>query len=363
MKSPTAFQAVLVKTGSITLILGGCLLVTRFFLKSFPLLHNGLSFLLAGFLSCGLGCLILAGILALQQRKWLVKAIALFFICINCLAYVGAYALTHSVTAGQWGIGSPKAISRKSPEAVGLAYTTQRIPMGQNDWLETWIIPQDAPRGSVLLFPGSGGTKGEQLLAPAKIFHELGYTCVLVDFRGVGGSSGNTRTLGALEAKDVAVAVNDTKQRMGAPIILYGISMGSAAILRAIAQEKVEVDSLILELPYDRLINAIRKRFSVFKLPAFPVAELLLFWGSVQHGFNGFAHNPIDFAKTVHSPTLILQGAKDRWIKLQEVRDIYQQLRGEKELVIFSNAGHHVLATVDQKLWKSRVDSFLGKND
>ena len=56
-------------------------------------------------------------------------------------------------------------------------------------------------------------TLGKQLLAPAQAFHRLGYDAILVDFRGVGGSSGNTTTLGVREAQDVAEMIKHIQHK------------------------------------------------------------------------------------------------------------------------------------------------------
>jgi transposase len=90
------------------------------------------------------------------------------------------------------------------------------------------------------MFPGKSSSKASQLLAPAKAFNRLNYDTLLVDFRGVGGSSGSTNTLGIRKAKDVALALSYAQSsKLKRPFILYGISMGSAAVLRAIAIKKV----------------------------------------------------------------------------------------------------------------------------
>ncbi|MEL7246147.1 MAG: alpha/beta hydrolase, partial [Cyanobacteria bacterium J06573_2] len=87
--------------------------------------------------------------------------------------------------------------------------------------------------------------------------------------------------------------------------------------------------------------------------------QLMVFWGGVQHGFNGFTHNPVIYAKSVECPTLILQGKLDKWTTLEEINEILQNLQGSKELVIFPDAGHDLLVTVDKQLWKRSVEKFL----
>src|SRR5207237_2938162 len=127
----------------------------------------------------------------------------------------------------------------------------------------------------------------ESLLTPAAAFHEMGYAVLLVDFRGTGGSSGQETTLGVREAADVARAVDYTQHTWPArPLVLYGVSMGAAAIMRAVATEGVHPAALILESPFDRLLDTVANRFHAMGLPAFPAAGLLVFWGSLQQGYD-----------------------------------------------------------------------------
>jgi uncharacterized protein len=256
----------------------------------------------------------------------------------------------------------PKPNSSKTPTAIGLSYSSQRLSVNDDEWVETWLVPASGAeaKGTVLLFPGKDSSKAQQLLAPAQAFHELHYNSLLVDFRGVGGSSGNTTTLGVRESEDVALVLKEADRlQLQRPFVLYGISMGSAAILTAIAQEDVKPDGVILELPFARSIDALRSRVRALHIPSFPLAELIVFWGGVQHGFNAFAHNPVTYAAQVQCPTLIMHGSLDQWTTIDEIKEILQNLHGSKELVLFPNTGHTLLVTVDRELWKGSVNNFL----
>lgn len=183
---------------------------------------------------------------------------------------------------------------------------------------------------------------------------------MLIDFRGLGGSSGNTTTLGVREAKDVALSLSHAQRsNFQRPFILYGVSMGSAAILKAVADEKINPDVVILELPFARLLDAVRSRLSASWIPTFPFAEMVVFWGSIQHGINGFTHNPVTYAKQVRCPALLLHGKLDKWTNLAEIDQIFQNLHGFKELSIFPNADHSLLVTVDKERWQRSVEQFL----
>lgn len=297
-----------------------------------------------------------------KGRKRLYQILLIAFFTLNILAYLGAYMLTHFSSPGQFGLGLSRPISSKLPTDLGLEYTTQRIQIARSEWLETWLIPveKSTPRGTVILFPGNKGSKALQLLAPAQVFHSLGYDTLLVDFRGVGGSSGNTTTLGMREAQDVAVSVSYAqKSNLNRPLVLYGVSMGTSAILKAIADEKINPDALILEVPFARLLDAVSSRVKAISAPTFPLAELIVFWGGIQHGFNGFIHNPVDYASQVKCPTLILHGKLDKWTTVTEINGIFENLPSSKQLSIFPNAGHDLLVTVDRKRWQQDIEKFL----
>ncbi|MBE9117878.1 alpha/beta hydrolase [Lusitaniella coriacea LEGE 07157] len=283
-------------------------------------------------------------------------------IAINAPVYLLAYHMTHVRLPGEKGIGVPKPQNSTTPEARGLSYTTHRIPINKTEWLEAWLIPtqQATSKGTVLLFPGNHGTKGSQLIPPAQSFSALGYDSLLIDFRGAGGSSGNTVTIGMKEAQDVSITFKYAQQMNSkSPIILYGVSMGSAAILRAIAKEKIKPDGVIVELPFSRLVNAIRSRLQHHRIPGFPTAEWVVFWGGIQHGVNGFAHNPVEYAKAVDCPVLVIHGEQDKWTTEAEIEALFKNLQGSKTLVTSPEAGHHQLIGVDRNLWDSSVKNFF----
>ncbi len=278
---------------------------------------------------------------------------------INVLGYTGAYFLTHHRDPDDFSLGLPRSQIYRLPTELGLQYSSQKIPLNNHEWLATWLIKAHNPQGTVILFHGKESSKSS-LLAPAQVFNSLGYDALLVDFRGSGNSSGNTNTVGFKEAEDVAAAINYIQQlKAEQPIILYGISMGSAAILKAIADNQVKPDGIILELPFARLLDAVKGRLGTYNLPSFVMGELIVFWGGIQHRFNGFNHNPIDYTKAVDCPTLIFSGDRDPLVSLDDVQELHGNLNSQKKLVVFPNAGHQLLIKVDRQLWQQNVEKLL----
>ena len=111
-----------------------------------------------------------------------------------------------------------------------------------------------------------------------------------------------------------------------------------------------------------RLLTTVEHRFEVMGLPAFPMARLLVFWGGVQRGFDAFAHNPVEYAVSVKTPTLLMHGARDPRVRTAEVEAIVAGLAGPHRFVLFPNAGHESLCGHDPEKWRAAVSSFLAKS-
>jgi uncharacterized protein len=308
--------------------------------------------------------------------RWLLAIVALAGIVLNVLAYRQAQMMSH-FTAGGTRTESPEELSTiermlvllrgvdvprpeigETPADVGLRYESLRFASGHGPDLEAWSIPLERPKGLVVLFHGYATSKSS-LLPQARILHELGWQTMLVDFFGSGGSSGASTTLGVLEAKDVAAALEVARMQSVQPIVLYGISMGGAAVLRAVAVEEVRADALIVEGTYDTLLATVRNRFRTMAVPAWPAAELLLFWGGRRQGFDAFAHNPVVYARRVDVPTLVLHGEADPRVTLDEAHHLHAALGRHGELSVVPGAGHVTLAVAAPGPWRAAVGEFL----
>jgi alpha-beta hydrolase superfamily lysophospholipase len=308
------------------------------------------------------------------------------FAALNVLAYRHARAMTHFTEdgwvrkeGGGWA-GKPESLSfadkagvllngvsirrpsdPRRPSDVGLDYSTLSFP-GDAGPLEAWHVPHARARGLAVLFHGYTGCKG-RLLPEARALHDLGYACLLVDFRGSGGSGGNVTTVGYREADDVARAVAHVRATWpGQPVVLFGQSMGSAAVLRALAEVGVEADAAVLECPFDRMLTTVRARFRAMGVPSFPSAQLLMFWGGVQHGFNAFRHQPVEYARAVKCPVLLLHGEHDRRVSVAQVEEIHANLAGRKALHVFAGLGHESYVGRRADEWKGVVREFLASS-
>ena len=307
-------------------------------------------------------------------RKQLCVTLTVLVVLLNFVAYRHAYRMTHFVAQGErtrspekltvlqrvdvlvTGVEIPKPANTSTPQT---SYRTVTIKTTDGQRLEAWDIPATDGADVALMFNGYAVSK-DSGLPGVRMLHELGWRVVLVDFRGTGGSDGTVTTLGWREAKDVAATVAWAREQWPlSKLVLFGNSMGAAAVLRAIATERVEPSGLVLEAPFDRLLTTVGHRYTVMGLPAFPLAQLLVFWGGMQLGFNAFAHNPVNYARSVHCPTLMVSGANDPWAREAEVRAVAGAIRGPVTVSIFEGVGHGSCCGASPEKYKRILQDWL----
>jgi len=300
------------------------------------------------------------------------------FILLNVMAYRQVWAMTHFVRSGGerteppeklsglgevkvlfTGVSIPRPENSRTPKDIGLAFETHRFAGVKGVELEAWQIPHDTAKTVVVIFHGYAAAKDSQL-ETAKALYELGCECWLVDFHGSGGSAGDTTSIGWAEGKDVAASFRFVKERaVGRKIVLLGSSLGASAILRAVAHEGVAPDGLVLECPFNSLLTTTGNRFRAMKLPTFPLAHLLVFWGGKQHGFDGFEHNPEEYAKAVKFPTLLLIGDTDARVTLKDIEAVRKNLPKDSGFHVFKDTGHESYLQKWPEEWRTALSTFL----
>ena len=316
-----------------------------------------------------------------RVRRRIIWATTLLVLTMNAFAYIQAWRMTHFITMDTrtpppekltttaklrvlfTGVKIPRPANTTTPADYNIPFEVRHITAPPID-LEAWSIPAPAnssPRPLILMFHAYAASKSS-LLPAAQTLHQLDYPLLMVDFRGSGGSTGNSTTIGYLEANNVAAAVQYAKENLllpHQPLVLFGQSMRRAAVLRAVGQLNVSADAIIIESPYDRLLSTVENRFHAMKLPAFPLARLLIFWGSEQQGYWAFDMNPAVFAADVHTPTLMFHGQLDSRITLDQAQSVYDHLAGPKQFELYQNAGHTSFLSSDPQRWTKSINDFL----
>jgi alpha-beta hydrolase superfamily lysophospholipase len=307
--------------------------------------------------------------------KKILISLLFIFILMNVVAYFHASKFTNFDSTGKiktknakqlsfaekiktlfLGINNPRPTNKKNPN-----YPYEVVKLKSNKEIECWHIKTDLSNGTVIIFHGYSGVKST-MLDKADEFINLGYSVLLVDFMGAGGSEGNQCTIGFYEAEEVKTAFNYIKEQGESNIILFGTSMGAAAIMKAQSDFHLKVSSMIIECPFGTMLKTVEARFTTMNVPSFPMANLLVFWGGFQNDFNAFNHNPINYAANIYCPTLLLYGEKDQEVSKQEIDSIFKNLKGSKELKTFPLAAHENYLKKYKSEWIVYTSFFLERN-
>lgn len=158
----------------------------------------------------------------------------------------------------------------------------------------------------------------------APFFLELGYDFVCYDYRGFGKSEGRICSQSQL-FKDAEKIYEWLEERFNSSqIILDGYSIGSG--IAAYLANKYQPKVLILEAPYYRLSDIMRKRFSIF-----PTSILKY----------KFPTN--DFLAECKIPVYIFHGDKDEQISVKNSFRLHRLLKRKENLFILKNQPHNDL--------------------
>lgn len=310
-----------------------------------------------------------------RRKKWIKRSVwtlTILFVLMNIISIFHAYKFTHfsdelaiktktpkHLTTGQkiktlfFGVSNPRPENKTTPQE-----NFEVVKLKSNKEIECWSIEVEKSKGTIILFHGYSSEKSS-LIQQSSIFNSIGYSTLLVDFMGSGGSEGNQTTIGFLEAEQVNTSYQYIKQKGIDTIYLYGSSMGAVAIMKSISDHNIKPSGILLECPFGTMSQTVSARFQNMNIPSFPMAKLLVFWGGAINGFWGFGHNPVEYAKDIKCPTLLLFGAKDDKVSRSEIDEIFKNLRGEKELKIYQEAGHESYLEKYSYEWTRDVSYFL----
>lgn len=313
----------------------------------------------------------------MKLKKWLKYSLIILItglVLLNILAARHAWMFTHvypaakphhspqQLTFGEkalvifTGIKSPKP---KLSSGLSIPHDTITLTTKNNLSIEGWYAKKDSAKGAVALFHGHLASKSA-VVAEAEAFYSLGYSVFLIDFRAHGNSGGTTCTIGYKEAEEVKLALDFLTQKEKNNIILWGVSMGAAAITSAFEHFAISPSAVILELPFGNLHHTVAVRVKMMGLPAEPVAALLTFWGGVENGFNGFSYSPTSYAKRINCPVLLQSGLLDEKVSQAEINSIFSTISStKKQQVVYEESGHQSLLVHEPDKWNAAVSGFL----
>ncbi|HEV7126227.1 MAG TPA: alpha/beta fold hydrolase [Ktedonobacterales bacterium] len=251
------------------------------------------------------------------------------------------------------------------PDDVDLAVEDLWIPSPRGR-LAAWYVP--ARNGCTLICcHGINDNRGQWLAQVARLHRERGYGALLFDFAGHGQSEGDQVTFGVREQQDVAAVLAYLRQRGDvnlAGLGILGYSLGAiTSVLVAAAEPSlrcVVIESGFADLQRD--IGVLFHRFT--GLPAFPFANLVVFWGQRIAGVSLGQIRPAEvIGRIAPRAVLVISDLKDALADEPYDGEHLYARAGEPKALWQVPEAQHVQAFTDRPdEWIARVGAFLDEH-
>ncbi|WP_414577284.1 alpha/beta hydrolase [Anabaena sp. CCY 9402-a] len=247
----------------------------------------------------------------------------------------------------------PSTVIEFTPEYFSIPYEDVWLPVtaesGQVERLHAWWMPSKKPNAKVLLYLHGNGKNISANLSHAHRFYQLGFSVLLIDYRGYGRSEGSfPNEMNVYQ--DAETAWNYLVQQRQIPpkqIFLYGHSLGGAvAIDLALKQPKAA--GLIVEGSFTSVRDVIDYR-NMFRL--FPVNLLL------TQRFESIEKIP-----QLKMPILFIHGTADSTIPAFMSQKLYAVAPEPKKLILVQGADHNDVGKVAGMQYLQWVEAFVQKS-
>ncbi len=244
----------------------------------------------------------------------------------------------------------PSAIVETTPESFNLRYEEVWLPVpvasGKVERIHGWWIGANQSDAKVILYLHGNGINIGANVTHANRFHQLGFSVLLIDYRGYGRSEGGFPNEHRVY-QDAATAWNYlVHQRQISPnkIFIFGHSLGGAIAID-LALQHPDAGGLIVESSFTsiRQVIAYRNIFSMF-----PV-DLIL-----TQRFESMKKVP-----NLKVPVLFIHGTADVTVPAFMSQDMYAAAPEPKKLLLVPGAGHNDVAEIAQSLYLQTVQSFV----
>ena len=226
--------------------------------------------------------------------------------------------------------------------------------------LRGWWSPGDDAMPVIIFVHGLNRSRLE-LLERGADANRRGYGVLLFDLRNHGESGKAYTTIGIFESRDVCAASQLVKAKAGKrPQILWGVSMGASSAILA-AKQCPGFAAIISDSSFLSFRDTVAHHLGlIFRLPAFPIANLIVAITAYRMGFNPDDGDVEAAIHSINTPILFIAGGADRRMPpaLAE-RMLNASPSPLKQFVIVPGAGHGEAFNRDRTTYLNSVYGFI----
>lgn len=227
-----------------------------------------------------------------------------------------------------------------TPEDLGLAFDDLHLRTEDGLDIHGWYIPGLDPERPLLFLHGNAGNISHRL-ETIEIFHELGLSVLIIDYRGYGLSEGRPGEAGSY--RDAEAAWNYLVEHRGispSTIIVFGRSLGGG--VAAGLAGKFEPGALILESTFTSVTALAEEIY-----PFLPVKWLCRI------------HYPnLERIKHIAAPKLLIHSEDDELVPFTHGESLYRAAKPPKTFLKL-RGGHNDGFLFDRARYKAGLENFL----
>ncbi len=229
-----------------------------------------------------------------------------------------------------------------TPAQLGLLYEDVQLKTSDGISLHGWFIPATAPRGTVLFLHGNAGNISHRLDS-VQMFHRLGYSTLIFDYRGYGNSAGTPTEQGTYRDAEAAwLYLEEQKHISGCRIVLFGESMGGAIAAWLAARQKPA--ALVISSGFTSVPDLAQQIY-----PFLPVR-----WLARIH------YDTREYLRSVTAPVFIAHSPHDEIVPYEQGQALYDAANPPKRFLELAG-GHNDGFIFMREPWVNVLKDFLGE--
>jgi hypothetical protein len=227
-----------------------------------------------------------------------------------------------------------------TPRQAGLDYEDVRLVTADGVALHGWFVPRSQARGTVLFLHGNAGNISHRLDS-LQMFHRLGYSTLIIDYRGYGNSGGKPSEQGTYRDAEAAWRyLTETRRIPADTIVLFGESLGGAVAAWLASQHRP--GALVIASGFTSVPDLAVKFY-----PYLPVRWL-----------SRFDYGTRAYLRTVEAPVFIAHSPEDEIVPYQHGRALYDAAKEPKQFLELSG-GHNDGFIFVRESWVQALGEFL----
>jgi hypothetical protein len=230
-----------------------------------------------------------------------------------------------------------------TPAQLNLPYESIALTASDGVRLAAWFVSAEHPRGALLYAHGNAGNISHRLDS-IRLFHDLGLSVLIFDYRGYGRSGGEPDEEGTYRDAEAAWQ-HLTAQRGIKPeqIVVFGESLGAAVAAHLAAQHRP--GALILASAFTSVPDLAADLY-----PLLPVRWI-----------TRYRYDTRRYLQDVHAPVLVAHSREDEIIPFRHGQALYDAAHEPRQFLEL-RGGHNDLFFMNADAFVRATDSFIGRH-